>query len=331
MIAHVDKKIVIDAYLEFMKEPIRNSRDFIDFVFKGADLKLYGTNNNIEENNILSTFLSGRGGTKVWQATANIDSYNFEFNRDNPYQVLFLNEFDKDKQFEYRKTFADFFCGFIDDYQIQFEKLAVKKSIVLNSQETEDALDWSQILPDHPATDIIICDRYIFNLENGNHSLKRFRQLLFTIKEKYKIKKLLLFIGKSGLPKTQYGDFRKEIVKESKEVLGDSTQVFSIIIEKSNEDHDRYFLMNYCRIEMGSSINSFDNTSGILTSKKRTRIRVKSYVNPDNFEDSKEDLSFLKENFERAKEQNPNFPKWANSILFNIPESNASAVNDHES
>ncbi len=317
MIAHVDKKIVIEAFREYRKDIVHNSDAFIKFLAKGADLYLYG-DQSIEKSNILSQFLVKREGTSIEDFDTCFDIEKHSIDSNNPYQVFFLNEIDQNKQLEHKKTFADFFCGFINDYQIQFEKLAVKKSIVLNSKETEDAIDWSQILPDHPATDIIICDGYIFNLENGNHSLKRFRQLLFAINERYKIKKLLLFIGKSGLPEMQYGEIIKEIVKESNEILGDSTQVFSIFIEKSNEDHDRYFLMNYCRIEMGSSINSFDNTSGILTSKRRTRIRVKSYVNPDNFKDSKEDLSFLKENLEKAKEQNPKFPKWATSILFNI-------------
>jgi hypothetical protein len=317
MIAHVDKKIVIEAFREYRKDIVGNSDTFIKFLAKGADLNLYGEQ-SLEDSNILSRFLQNREGTRIADFDTSFNTVKHSIDSNNPYQVFFLNEVDQNKQFEHKKAFADFFCGFINDYQTQFEKLAVKKSLALDSKGSENALGWSQILPHHPVTDFIICDRYIYNLENGNHSLKSFRQLLFAINERYKIKNLLLFIGKSGLPEMQYDELIEEIVKESNKILGDSTQVFLIFIEKSNEDHDRYFLMNYCRIEMGSSINSFDDTLGILTSKKRTKIRVESYVNPDKFEDSKKDLSFLKENLEKAKEHSPNFPKWANSNLFNI-------------
>lgn len=323
MIAHVDKKILIDAFRDYRKDIVHNSDAFIKFLAKGADLYLYG-DQSIEESNILSLFLEKREGTSIGSFDSGFATGKYSVDTGNPYQVFFLNEIDENEQDKLRDCLSSFLVGFTYDYQRKFDLLSLDKTFQLETHQNENGrITLDEILLDLPTTDIIICDRYIFDVDkDGNYSsLKSFNELLHSIKQRFEVNKLFLFIGKSGKPKDKTISEMVNVIKsEGTRVLGGNTEITTIFIDFQNEDHDRALYLNYYRIDLGSSINSLKRKDDKLIPNKRTKIVVTGYADRKCFNDSVNDLNYLSKILQATKAKIPEFPKNAGSILFNVPD-----------
>lgn len=337
MIAHVDKKILIDAFREYRKDIVHNSDAFIKFLAKGADLYLYG-GQSIEENNILSQFLEKREGTRIESFDSGFGTGKYSVDKRNPYQVFFLNESDEKEKDKLKDCLSSFLVGFTDDWKTKFELLSFEFCYQLSpSSSATDSVCWDDVLLDLPTTNVIICDRYIFNQDQkGETSLNRMKELLAVLKKKHQIKKVSLFTSASGIPeqtsdyglthnnigdtKGQLGKFTNQIITACKDILGRETVVNVIFVDNRDEDHDRALYFHYYRVDLGSSINSLRTEDDKLIPSKRTKIEVTGYADRKCFKKSVNDLKYLRKILQETKDKIPEFPKNAYSILFNFPE-----------
>ena len=128
MLTHLDKKIYIEAHNDFINDPIRNSKDFINFIAQGTDLFIYGESKLVDDN-ILSNLLEGRGETKIEGKSNKFQDEKVEIEKNNPYQIFFLDIVDKAIQKDYR-TKLNLLVGFFDDYEDVFIKFKVLLSFL---------------------------------------------------------------------------------------------------------------------------------------------------------------------------------------------------------
>lgn len=293
--AHTDKEIIVAAVKKFTKDPIANSRDFIDFLRNGSDLVIYGKPNQYEST-ILMKFLHGRQNSNVSQID---DKFSFpivKINNSNPYQVFFLNE----SRLERSKKVEDhpqFLFGFIDDYDETFKKLSNESYHRVGDVESNyEFSTWSNVLPDLPVNDIIITDPYLFYDNEGRNPLEEnYYELLKEINRKYRIKNFIVFA-----PTVDHHS-RKKLISESERILGQTVN-FQLLPFKRIKEHDRYIFFSYAYVNAGSSLN-YRNDTGEIDLKSTSKITVHPLCHEKHFVVARDVLKTLNDELEKLKEK----------------------------
>lgn len=316
--AHVDMEIIIDAYREFMKDPFRQSKDFIDFIRKGCDIIIYGRPREIELN-IVSQFLEGRGESQICSVHQRYEEARIKLDVKIPYQVFFIHITDPEKKTRERCR-NPFFCAFLDDYKEAFKRLSDSSYLRVNDANTKSEFKkWDDILPDLPITEIIMTDPYIFKLDPEYKPFEEnFFKLLKKLNEKYNLKSLLIFNHDIDAKKRSF------IVKKSKEILGEKT-FFWLIVTKRKIEHDRYMFMNYSFLSAGSSFNYF-NTEGMISVKSSSKMEFFPFTSPRNFKIALDVLQKLYEDFRVLQEEGA-IPAYVDSGLFYFLKNPANPIN----
>ncbi|MCX6266065.1 MAG: hypothetical protein NTW16_01720 [Bacteroidetes bacterium] len=306
--AHVDKEILVNAITEFLVDPIKISKDFIDFLSEGSDLVIYG-NLNDDQLNLVSKLLEGRQDSDIRYVAREYSARKSIIDLNNPYQVLFININDIDKQ-KIERNRNQFLCGFIDDYQVVYKRLSSDPyKRVKDPRSKHNFSGWSDILPNHPVTDVIISDPYLFKDETDQRPIEEnYYRLLREFASKYVLDSLLVFA-----PDVDDYNKRKEIIDKSRMILGDKV-IFGLMGLSQVVEHDRYIFMNYCYISTGSSINYF-NHEGAVSVKSSSKIELFPLIKPKNFEILEDILRKLFAEFEVLKSEKP-IPAFINSRLF---------------
>ena len=306
--AHVDKEIVVNSVTEFLKDPIKNSKEFINFLSEGSDLVIYGNLDN-EQLNLVSKLLEGRQDSDIRYVAREYSERKNRIDLNNPYQVFFLNINDIDKQ-KIERDHNHFLCGFIDDYQAVFKTLSSDPyKRVKDPKSKHNFSGWSDILPNYPVTDIIISDPYLFKDGKDQRPIEEnYYRLLREFASKYVLVSLLVFAPDVG----DY-DKRKDIIDKSRMILGEKV-IFGLMGLSQVVEHDRYIFMNYCYINTGSSTNYFNN-EGDVSVKSSSKIELFPLIKPKNFEILEDVLRKLFAEFEILKSENP-IPAFINSRLF---------------
>jgi len=295
---HLDTEIYIDAYQKFMSDPIKNPKDFIDFLLMGSNVILYGITIDMrnESSNILSGLLEGRGD----KATISKRSESFSLtktpvNANNPYQVFFLNLNDKDDQISVTKRLR-MLVGFKDNYYQVFSEFKKEPFFRVDSKVVENKFsDWKQVLPDMPVTDIVISDPFILESSKNNPLNNNIYRLIHCIKESYQnLDSVIIFTeNKSKIDPNP-------IISHIRQILRNSNSRITFCYD----EHDRHIFTNYHHVKIGSSLNFLFDNEGILKVKKKSTIKVQSYCNPENFEEAEPVLKLLSKRFEEIKSKN---------------------------
>jgi hypothetical protein len=304
--AHINKEILVNAITEFLVDPIKNSRDFINFLSEGADLVIHG-NLNDDQLNLVSKLLEGRQDSDIRYVAREYSARESIIDLNNPYQVFFLNIRDIGKLKIDRNQFL---CGFIDDYQTVFKRLSIDAyKRVKDPKSKHNFKGWSEILPNHPVTDIILSDPYLFKDESDNRPMEEnYYRLLREIASKYVLFSLVVFA-----PDVEDYNKRKDIIKKSRMILGEKVK-FGLMGLSQVVEHDRYIFMNYSYINTGSSINYFNN-EGVVSVKSSSKIEIFPLIRPKNFEILQDVLRKLFAEFEILKSEKQ-LPALINSRLF---------------
>ena len=310
---HIDIEVFIDAINEFTIDPIKNSKDFIDFITIGCDSIYYGLNKDtpIESVNILTKVLENGGEN----AKSSIRSSHYKIDNQfesisNPYQSFFLNISEKPEQLKI-SNHLNLLVGYITNYQHVFAKFKNESSFRIdNNAKSKKFVSWEQILPNLPVTEIIISDPYLFECKEDEVLLKEnYYKLIQSINDKYanRLKNLLIFSSIQDITKLN------EIRERSNEILGVK---IGIVLFHHESEHDRHIFLNYNHIKIGSSLNFlFDNTGNLVVKKKST-VKVESYFNPDNYDESLSVLEYLKRQLFEMKKLKK-IPYYINSNLLN--------------
>lgn len=293
--AHTDKEIIVAAVKKFTKDPIANSREFIDFLRNGSDLVIYGKPNQ-NECTILMKFLQGRQNCNITKID---DKFSFpvvKINNSNPYQVFFLNEsrIERSKKVE---EHPQFLFGFIDDYDETYKKLSNESYHRVGDVESNyEFSTWSEVFPDLPVKDIIITDPYLFYNNKGRNPLEEnYFELLKEIKRKYKAENIIVFA-----PTIDHSS-RKKLISESINILGQMVN-FQLLPFKRIKEHDRYIFFSYAYVNAGSSLN-YRNDTGEIDIKSTSKITVHPLCHEKHFVIARDVLRTLKEELEKLKEK----------------------------
>ena len=332
---HIDIEVLEDAIKKIKSNPLTCPKDFIDFLTKGTNLIVYNRNNDtsIETINNLSLLFEGAGKTptKLNNKPDPFPYYSSSRNKEDPYQIYFLNIVDREEQ----KEFADRFkllVGFISNYYEVFTDLKKEPFFrVDESVEDNRFTSWAEVFPDLPVTDVIISDPYLLNYRKTNPLENNYFNLIRTIKICYpNIENLLIYSKidkKSDMDNedTAYKSILSDIINQTNKIIGNQFSFrFLILNNEINKitgfEHDRHIFMNYNHIRLGGSVNFLFNENDELDVKNKSTIKVHSYFNPDNYFESLIVLKFLKKiRFEQNK-QKIKIPKNITSNLFNFEE-----------
>lgn len=298
LITHIDIDVIVDAYKKFKTNVFQGPFRFLDFLSNGTNIIIYGVNENTPETakNLLTQLVQGRGEkSKPKRELQYFSIENTYINKENPYQIFFIRSTDE------KHIVLDqngFIVGDVDDYIDVFKKLSRNTYFrVSNNAIKNKFLNWQQILPKLPVTDIIISDPYLLNYSN-KHSLKNnYFKLLNSLKYSYpNLDTILVFsFGDRDTDKQEnekHKSILKEIIRKSKELLGSIR--FRLLPWGDIIEHDRHIFMNYNHIKFGSSLNFvFDNEDNLAV-KKLSTIKIESHSDPDSHDEALSVLNDLK-------------------------------------
>jgi len=311
---HIDIEVYVDAEKQFNLDVINNSKGFIDFIKIDCNSIYYGLDKtSIEFKNILTNVLEGGGEHAKSSIRPNHFHINNRYeNNSNPYQTFFLNISDESEQLKISNQ-LNMLVGYITNYQQVFDSFKNEPYFRIdNNAKRNKFISWEQILPILPVTDIIISDPYLFECKEGFLLEDNYYNLIQSIKDKYLngLRNLLIFSSIQDISNLD------AIRKKSDKILG--IKIGIVLFHKESE-HDRHIFMNYNHIKIGSSLNFlFDNTGNLVVKKKST-IKVESYFNPDNYNESLSVLEYLKQQLFEIKKLGK-IPYYLNSNLLNIKE-----------
>ena len=293
--AHVDKEIIVSAVKKFMKDPLNNSRGFIDFLREGSDLVIYGKPNQ-SESSILMKFLEGRKDAMISPINQELSFSKHRVNQNNPYQVFFFNVSNAEKKTAIH-TSHHFLYGFIDDYELTFNKLSKRSYHRVGDIESFfDFSSWSEVLPDLPVSEIIITDPFLVEENKGRNPLEEnYFALLREIKRKYNIQSVLVFAP------TTDKITRTELETESGKIMGNKVK-FQLLPLKRNKEHDRYIFLNYVYIDSGSSFNN-RNKDGEVDVSSTSKMTVNPLCYESHFLIAKDVLTTLHGELEKLKDK----------------------------
>jgi hypothetical protein len=291
---HTDKEIIPMIYRDDKRAPYGISREFLDFLRKGADLTIYGTPNQ-NESHFISELMQGRGDALLQKVSTELSQSQDNIASGNPYQVLFFNISDDEKKKLYRSRIKHL-TGFTDDRNEVFARLSRKAYFRVGDVESPfEFSDWSDVLPDLPVSDIIITDPYLFEECDGENPIEEnYYRLLDEIARKYKLDSLIVFSKRLDY------ELRTELISESQKILG-TKQVHILTIEDIRE-HDRYIFLNYHTINAGSSMNYF-NDEGEVAVKYASKIDVIPMCNGENFNIAQDMLRRLSQEIESLRDK----------------------------
>lgn len=320
MLTHIDKEIIIDAYKEYNKDTLNNSRDFLDFLRKGTDVVIYGET-NIDSLNIFSDFsLQGRGESKkpkLFPKQFNVDKDRI--NKNNPYQLFFLNIADKNEQRRIKEQ-LELLVGFNNDYKGVFDNFKKESYFRVDHDiDTKNKFEsWEQLLPKVPVTEVIICDRFLLGLNDEYPIEENYYKLINTIKNSYKIKRLLFFT--SDISNKKLKEKGINIINRSKEILGRGVKFGLVFFSEDESEHDRHIFLNYHHIYLGTSPSFFFKNNGEINIRNKSNINVNSYYDPNNLKQPLAVLRFLKNVISKLKDDSK-IPDFINSNLFIVKDS----------
>jgi len=293
MLTHIDIEIYKNCKKEFFKDPENKPRDIIDFINKYSALRIYGEKNEQNLNLLNPDIFSGSGDSKkpVW---SNSKFSTDKVEKNNPYQLFFLNIKDKKEQESLRQQLK-LLVGFTDDYEEVFANFK-EEAIYRVDHETESNnkfQSWEQVLPKVPVSDVIICDRFLLE-ENDEYSIiDNYLKLIRTIEKIYKIERLLFFTSHHSFESLKNKNI--DIIGKSKEILGKKVIFGLIFFPKGGSEHDRHIILNYHHISLGSSPNFFFKKTGTLSVKNKSNINVESFYYTKSWNNTKDVLAFLRD------------------------------------
>jgi len=304
---HIDIEIYKHAKMNAQKFCNKNFKeafefvDFIKFLTTGTDLILYG----IKESDINTIALihddlfSGKDESKRPKKNKNsfIDE-NIEIDDSKPYQLFFLNCEDEENNY-YKLDQSTYITGFLNNYVEVFKKFNCDYMLrVSDSKAKNKFVSWHKTLPELPVTDLIINDPYLFDeneikdetgaVKKTNPIDKNAVVLFEALKNKYnQLKRVLIFtyinwkkLGCEEGDKACTEQKRIELENKTKKIFGKKIQVNLI---RNTREHDRYIFSNYFCINIGSSMNAFNDEKGRQSNKNTSSMRVLSYANDSNF------------------------------------------------
>jgi len=329
---HIDIEVLEDAIKKIKSNPLTCPKDFIDFLTKGTNLIIYNRNINTSDDTNANLMLllegAGKAPTKLNDKPYPFPYYSSSRNKEDPYQVYFLNIIDREEQ----KEFADRFkllVGFINNYYEVFTDFKKEPFFrVDDSIEDNKFSSWEEVLPELPVTDVIISDPYLLNYRMANPLENNYFNLIRTIKICYpNIENLLIYsyIDKErnmDNEDTAYKSILSDIISQTDKIIGNQFSFRLLILTKeihkiTGFEHDRHIFMNYNHIRLGGSINFLFNKNNELDIKNKSTIKVHSYYNPDNYFESLVVLELLKDIREQSN-LNKRIPQHLKDITSNL-------------
>jgi hypothetical protein len=266
----------------------------------------------IKYGNILTNLLEG--GSEHAKSSIKPNHLKFDNifeNNLNPYQAFFFNIDDKSEQLRFSNK-INLLVGYITNYRQVFSEFKNESSFRIDNNATKNKFtDWEQVLPNLPATDIIISDPYLFECNENDILLnENYYKLIQSIKNKYanKLKSLLIFSSIQDITKLN------KIREKTNIILG--IQIGTVLFQGESE-HDRHIFLNYNHIKIGSSLNFLFDETGALMDKKKSTIKVESYFNPVNYDESLIVLKYFKDQLFEIKNKGK-IPYYLNSDLLKI-------------